>query len=59
VEQKCIKRKRSVITSMAKIKCQICNMICGSLQEYNLHCKTIHGSRPLKKEKLREMVLIE
>ena len=42
-----------------RIRCQTCSQICGSIQEYNLHCKNLHKQKPLKKEKLRELALVE
>jgi len=42
-----------------KIRCQTCNQILGSQQEYNLHMQNLHKQNPLKKEKLKELALIE
>ncbi len=42
-----------------KIRCQICNLICGSKQEYDSHIKDVHKERPLKTERLKEMALVE
>lgn len=42
-----------------RIKCPVCNEILGSVQEYNLHSQNVHKDKPLKKERLREMVLVE